>query len=118
MPYTIVEHAQCPASKPYGVITEGDASALHGCHATRAAARKQQAALYAATANEKQGERLAFPMVGYLDPEDVIDSRVYAVTERFLVLATNILSRTEIDRVAALHRLVDEYMDHMDDWQD
>ena len=52
MPWKVEKTDRCPAEKPYGVITEGT-NKLHGCHATAARARAQQAALYA---NAKPGE--------------------------------------------------------------
>lgn len=46
MPWNVTKDARCPASRPWGVVKEGD-GALEGCHSTEAAAHKQQAALYA-----------------------------------------------------------------------
>lgn len=48
MPYHVDETAQCPASKPFGVIKDADGSVDGRCHPTREAAEKQMAALYAA----------------------------------------------------------------------
>jgi len=46
MPWHVAESAQCPASKPWGVIKDADGS-LVACHATEASAQKQVDALYA-----------------------------------------------------------------------
>ena len=46
MPWHVSKSASCPASKPYAVIKETDGSVV-ACHATKEAAQKQVAALYA-----------------------------------------------------------------------
>jgi len=46
MPWHIGKSAKCPASKPHAVIKDSDGS-VAGCHATKAEAQKQMAALYA-----------------------------------------------------------------------
>jgi HK97 family phage prohead protease len=46
MPWHVAKSAQCPASKPWGVIKDADGS-LVACHATEASAQKQVDALYA-----------------------------------------------------------------------
>jgi phage head maturation protease len=56
VPWHVDETAQCPASKPYGVIADADGSVDGRCHATREQANKQMAALYAA---EPQASRRA-----------------------------------------------------------
>jgi phage head maturation protease len=56
MPYHVDETSQCPASKPFGVIKDADGSVDGRCHATREAAERQMAALYAA---EPQASRRA-----------------------------------------------------------
>lgn len=47
MPYVVRQDDRCPASRPWGVSNQqtGD---LHGCHPSKAHARLQQKALYAA----------------------------------------------------------------------
>jgi phage head maturation protease len=56
VPWHVAETAECPASKPYGVIKDADGSVDGRCHATREQANKQMAALYAA---EPQASRRA-----------------------------------------------------------
>ena len=52
MPYKVVKStSRCSDSKPWAVVNEDD-NRVMGCHNTKAAASKQQAALYA---NEKNG---------------------------------------------------------------
>lgn len=46
MPWHTDRSTKCPASKPYAVIKDSDGT-IQGCHATRAAALTQMAALYA-----------------------------------------------------------------------
>ncbi len=46
MPWHIGKSKQCPASKPYAVIKDGDGS-VAGCHASKEKAKKQLGALYA-----------------------------------------------------------------------
>lgn len=46
MPWHVEKSDSCPPSKPYAVVKDADGSA-EGCHATREAARRQLAALYA-----------------------------------------------------------------------
>ncbi len=46
MPWHVSETSKCPASKPWGVIKDSDGS-VAGCHASKADAEKQMAALYA-----------------------------------------------------------------------
>lgn len=46
MPWDVQKTDRCPASKPWGVIKQGDGT-LEGCHITRERALKHQAALYA-----------------------------------------------------------------------
>lgn len=46
MPWHIGSSTSCPASKPYAVIKDADGS-VEGCHATKADAKKQLAAMYA-----------------------------------------------------------------------
>jgi HK97 family phage prohead protease len=46
MPWHTGKSDQCPASKPWAVIKDSDGT-VEGCHATKEAARKQLAALYA-----------------------------------------------------------------------
>lgn len=46
MPWSVHQDDRCPASRPWAV-TKDDDDELEGCHATKAAAAKQQAALYA-----------------------------------------------------------------------
>jgi hypothetical protein len=52
MPWDVKKDARCPASKPYGVVGGASGDRLAGCHPTQDAARKQQAALYAAEDRE------------------------------------------------------------------
>lgn len=47
MPWHIAESSECPASKPWACIKDADGT-VEGCHATKAAAQAQMAALYAA----------------------------------------------------------------------
>jgi HK97 family phage major capsid protein len=49
MPWHIGSSDGCPSSKPYAVIKDSDGS-VAGCHATKDAAKKQLAALYASEA--------------------------------------------------------------------
>jgi HK97 family phage prohead protease len=60
MPWSVGTHASCPASKPYAVLKDSDGS-LVACHATKAKAQKQQAALYAGEPAARAGgvEQLA-----------------------------------------------------------
>jgi phage head maturation protease len=47
MPWSIEEgHSSCPASRPFAVVKDADGS-VEGCHPSAAAAKTQQAALYA-----------------------------------------------------------------------
>lgn len=46
MPYHVAKTSGCPASKPWGVIKNSDGKIM-GCHASKADANKQLAALYA-----------------------------------------------------------------------
>ena len=46
MPWSVRKSDECPASKPWGVFKDDD-GAKEGCHESKAAAQKQQAALYA-----------------------------------------------------------------------
>jgi len=46
MPWHVAESGKCPASKPWAVIKDSDGS-VEGCHASKADANKQMAALYA-----------------------------------------------------------------------
>jgi phage head maturation protease len=47
MPWSIEEgHSSCPASRPFAVVKDADGS-VEGCHPSAAAAKRQQAALYA-----------------------------------------------------------------------
>jgi len=54
MPYKVAKSSECPASKPWGVIKEGDGEVM-GCHESEEKAQGQQAALYAAEADEERG---------------------------------------------------------------
>ena len=47
MPYHVAKSAQCPASKPWGVINSVTGDVGGRCHPSQAKARKQMAALYA-----------------------------------------------------------------------
>jgi HK97 family phage prohead protease len=47
MPWSVRKSSECPDSKPWACIKDDDGE-VEGCHATREAAMKQQAALYAA----------------------------------------------------------------------
>lgn len=54
MPWHIVPNSsKCPKSQPFAVVKDSDGSVV-GCHATRAKAQRQLAALYA---NEEDGDR-------------------------------------------------------------
>ena len=66
MPWHIGSSASCPKSKPYAVIKDSDGSVC-GCHPTKAAAKKQLAALYA---NEPGANSMAD---AHLTPEDLAD---------------------------------------------
>src|SRR6266496_2451364 len=55
MPWHIGSSASCPSSKPYAVIKNADNS-VAGCHPTKAAAKKQLAALYASESNALERE--------------------------------------------------------------
>jgi ATP-dependent protease ClpP protease subunit len=46
VPYHVAESSQCPASKPWACIKDSDGEVM-GCHASKADAEKQMAALYA-----------------------------------------------------------------------
>lgn len=46
MPWHVAKSSKCPASKPWACIKNTDGT-IEGCHATKEAARKQMAALYA-----------------------------------------------------------------------
>jgi HK97 family phage major capsid protein/HK97 family phage prohead protease len=46
MPWSIKKDDRCPTDKPWGVVKDTD-NELEGCHPSEAAAKKQQAALYA-----------------------------------------------------------------------
>ena len=46
MPWSVGKSSKCPASKPWAVTKDSDGT-VEGCHASAAAAKKQQAALYA-----------------------------------------------------------------------
>jgi hypothetical protein len=60
MPYIVRQDDRCPASRPWGVSNQqtGD---LHGCHPTKAHARSQQRALYAAEDAASPGRSAAVP---------------------------------------------------------
>ena len=45
MPWHIGKSKQCPASKPYAVIKDGDGS-VAGCHASKEKAQKQLEEIY------------------------------------------------------------------------
>lgn len=45
MPWNVTKDDRCPTSKPYAVVKEG--GDIEGCHESKEAAEKQQAALYA-----------------------------------------------------------------------
>jgi HK97 family phage prohead protease len=74
MPWDIRKDDRCPASKPWGVVKSDD-NDLEGCHESEAAAKKQQAALYASEAKSmtpitetrerppRDGVRAVFPGV-------------------------------------------------------
>lgn len=71
MPYHAAESAKCPASKPWAAIKNADGKVM-GCHATKAGAQKQVAALYA---NEPGGSSMAsnpkpYGNVTYADPKN------------------------------------------------
>lgn len=66
MPWHVGSSASCPKSKPYAVIKDSDDS-VAGCHATKAAAQKQLAALYA---NEPGANSMAD---SHMKPEDLAD---------------------------------------------
>lgn len=57
MPWHIGTSASCPSSKPYAVIKDADGK-VAGCHPTKAAAKKQLAALYASESNALEGEHV------------------------------------------------------------
>lgn len=63
MPWHIGSSKQCPDSKPFAVIKDSDSS-VAGCHATKAAAQKQLAALYT-------NEPGVNSMAEHLKPEDL-----------------------------------------------
>jgi HK97 family phage prohead protease len=46
VPWHVAKSSKCPNSKPWACIKDSDGS-IEGCHATKAAAQKQMAALYA-----------------------------------------------------------------------
>ena len=53
MPWHTAKSSSCPASRPWACIKDADGE-VEGCHATKAAAEKQMAALYA---NEPRADR-------------------------------------------------------------
>jgi HK97 family phage prohead protease len=55
MPWHVSRSDECPASKPWAVVRDSD-NEVEGCHETEEAAKKQQAALYAAERAEKSSE--------------------------------------------------------------
>lgn len=57
MPYHVAKTAQCPASKPWGVIKDSDGTPAY-CHPTKAKADKQLKALYA---NEPKAKTAPIP---------------------------------------------------------
>jgi hypothetical protein len=70
MPWEVVKSAACPTGKPFAVVKIGETEPL-GCHATRADALKQQAALYA---NEAKGLAEGQSM-GYADPPVSVETK-------------------------------------------
>ena len=59
MPWHVTKSEQCPASRPWAVIKDSDGS-VEGCHASKEAANKQMAALYAneeATMSKENSDR-------------------------------------------------------------
>lgn len=52
MPYHVAKSSKCPADKPWGCIKSSDGKIM-GCHATKAQARDQQAAIYASEKKKK-----------------------------------------------------------------
>jgi ATP-dependent protease ClpP protease subunit len=58
MPWSVGEDDRCPVHSPWGV-TKDDDNSLEGCHATRAEAEEQQAALYAEEAGGDGGNMRA-----------------------------------------------------------
>jgi uncharacterized protein len=69
MPWDVTKDDRCPASKPWAVVKSDDGE-LEGCHPTKDAAEKQQAALYANESSQQLGDtRMAtknkgLPMLG------------------------------------------------------
>ncbi len=59
MPYHIGSSAKCPSSKPYAVIKDSDGTVM-GCHATKADAQAQLAALYANEPKAGAGGHVAY----------------------------------------------------------
>src|SRR5215831_10721503 len=54
MPWHVAKTAQCPTSKPWGVIKDSDGSVVPGgCHPTQAEANAHMAALYASEPGAK-----------------------------------------------------------------
>lgn len=82
-------------------------------------AKSQMKALYAAEGKGvTRKEKGVFSEVGYLEIGQMRDGRTREMNERFLVLAANIISNKNIDDpIGALHKLVDEYLERMNDWQ-
>ena len=54
MPWRVEKMDSCPADRPWAVVKETDGS-VEGCHPSKAAAQKQQAALYASEAGKGRG---------------------------------------------------------------
>lgn len=68
MPWSVQKTSSCPDSRPWGVVNDDNGN-VEGCHSTKAAAEKQQAALYA---NVDEGDAKAMNMQPTQDRESLI----------------------------------------------
>jgi hypothetical protein len=142
MPYTI-RKSGCSSSKPFGVYKVGDGKRM-GCHASRAAAAKQIAAIEAsedksmgetATSNtialdpttlearvEKPdntkdyvpGGIISFQELDELQRSERVAWEAQSITDSFSQMVYNIVNDPSLDRESAMNNLVAEFQRRME----
>ncbi len=122
MPWKISKSSNCPKSKPYGVIKEGETSA-RWCHSTEESAKQQVRALYAQenkemtedNATEEKMLTFAYGATSFREAEerDAINGiaiEISVLNNVFQNIVGNIMTDDSItDKAAAVIALVDEY---------
>lgn len=143
MPYTI-RKSGCSSSKPYGVYKNSDGKRM-GCHASRAAAAKQIAAIEANEGKEmsettntialdpttlearvekseedKKKEWVPYGVISFAELEkqkraEMVAWEAQDLADTFSSLVYNIVSAPEIDREKAMNDLVAEFQMKMEE---